>query len=328
MIRTVTLNPAIDQTVSLPRLEPGEVNRATDMRRDPGGKGVNVASCLADWGLEVAVHGLIGRDNPRIFERLLAAKGIHDALCRLPGETRTNIKILDTAGAEPGRTTDVNLPGFSAGEADVAAVAASLASVMAGEIVILSGSHPAGVAAEASARLAAGLIAQGARVILDVSGPALAAALAAPELPFAIKPNRQELEDWAGRPLADRAALAGAAADLVGRGIGLVAVSLGTGGAIFVTAAGGVQAAPVALSTGSTVGAGDAMVAGIAAALDEGLDLMALARQATAFAGAKLGLPGPNLPLPAEVRALAARVRVQVIDDWVAAGARPEAVAR
>lgn len=314
MIRTVTLNPAIDQTVTLGALIPGEVNRADAVRQDPGGKAVNVASCLADWGVPVAAHGLLGQENAGLFEALFAAKGIEDAMLRRPGATRTNIKILET-GAEAGRTTDVNLPGFSAAAGDTAAVAATLSGA---EIVVISGSHPAGLPVSASADLVAA--AAGARVILDVSGAPLEAALAAPVLPFAVKPNRRELEAFAGRPLEDRAALIAAAEDLLARGIGLVGISLGTDGALFLTAAeGGVHVRPPVLSQGSTVGAGDAMVAGLAAALAEGLGLEALARQATAFAAGKLGRAGPHLPPKDEVRALAARVTVEPLAQWVAA---------
>jgi len=175
-IRCVSFNPAIDQTVTLERLVPGEVVRALAVRHDAGGKGVNVASCLADAGQTVELHGLLGRDNAAIFEQLFAAKGIADRLRRVPGATRTNVKLLETGG----RTTDVNLPGFTAAEADAEAVAAGLAQVGAGELVVISGSQPAGLAADTSARLAAALAGRGARVVADLSGPALDAVLALP----------------------------------------------------------------------------------------------------------------------------------------------------
>lgn len=118
-VHTVTLNPAIDQTVSLPHLAVGEVNRATAVRHDPGGKGINVASVLADWGVSVAAHGLLGRANAAPFEALFAQKSIADRMLRVAGETRTNVKILE----EDGRTTDLNLPGFPADEGHLAALA-------------------------------------------------------------------------------------------------------------------------------------------------------------------------------------------------------------
>lgn len=321
-IHTVTLNPALDQTVMLDHLDPGEVVRASAVRLDPGGKGVNVASCLADWGADVVAHGLLGQDNAALFEALFARKKIRDAMIRLPGATRTNIKILETGATQRGRTTDVNLPGFAATTEAGLAVARGLQDALAGgagsspaeggALVVISGSQPAGLAPGFCAALTADLAAKGARVVLDVSGAPLTAALAAPPgaLPHAIKPNRQELEAATGQSLPDREALLQAATGLVARGIGLVVISQGTEGALFVSAEGAVQALPVALSEGSTVGAGDAMVAGITAALQDGLGLADLARLATGFAAGKLRNPGPHLPPADEVRALAAATQI------------------
>ncbi|WP_244914045.1 PfkB family carbohydrate kinase, partial [Methylobacterium frigidaeris] len=77
-VLTLTLNPAIDRTVTLERLEPGTVHRAQAVRDDAGGKGINVASCLADWGIPVAAAGVLGADNATAFEALFSAKGIED----------------------------------------------------------------------------------------------------------------------------------------------------------------------------------------------------------------------------------------------------------
>ena len=94
-ILTLTLNPAIDQTIVLDALVPGSVQRASAVRSHAGGKGVNVASCLADWGLNVAATGILGADNAAPFDQLFARKGIADRFLRIPGETRTNLKLLD-----------------------------------------------------------------------------------------------------------------------------------------------------------------------------------------------------------------------------------------
>lgn len=306
MIRTVALNPAIDQTVTLKALTPGDVLRADASRFDPGGKAVNVASCLADWGRMVVVTGLLGRDNAASFEHLFAQKGIVDYMIRVAGATRTNIKLLEQGG----RTTDVNLPGFTAAPDDVKGVFNQLANVVAGDLVVISGSQPPGLPDDTTARLVADLTQRGARVLLDVSGAPLAQVMSGAVMPFAVKPNRHELEALTGRDLSNAADLTDAAQHLLSRGVSLVVVSLGSDGALFLNAQGGVIAHPPRIATGSSVGAGDAMVAGIAAALAEGLDLDALACQATAFAAGKLQNAGPHLPPMAQVRALAAQVRL------------------
>lgn len=311
---SVTLNPAIDQTVHLERLRPGQVHRARDSRQDAGGKGINVAACLADWGVPVAALGVLGAGNAGVFEALFAERAIDDGCLRAPGDTRTNVKLVDDAG---GATTDINLPGLRLSVAELDAVAARLAPLLRpGMPVVLSGSLPAGLGADAWARLQAQAAAAGAAVLLDTSGTPLAAALAAPAgaLPWAVKPNRQELEAITGTALSDRAALLAAARELLARGIGLVAISLGEDGALFVDAGGALLARPSRLARGSSVGAGDAMVAGIAAAKLRGADLEACARLATAFSLSRLDSGASRRIDPAQVRTLATQVLIEHLD--------------
>ncbi|MFD1281773.1 1-phosphofructokinase [Methylobacterium goesingense] len=310
---TCTLNPALDQTVVLDALVPGAVHRARSVRSDAGGKGVNVAACLADWGVPVAATGVLGQDNAAPFQALMEAKGIADAFAWIPGETRTNLKLLD---AQSGDTTDINLPGLAVTADALVTVRAVLRSrATEGTLAVLAGSLPGGLPAGTYADLTAALVARGVRVILDASGPALAAALAAPAdaLPFAIKPNRHELEEWAGRPLPTLAAVAAAAHDLRVRGIPLVVVSLGAEGALFVTEAETLHALPPPTTIASTVGAGEALVAGLVAGLHAELPLADTARLALAFAAGKLGHAGANLPPRETVRAIAATVRVETL---------------
>ncbi|MDH2314031.1 1-phosphofructokinase [Methylobacterium brachiatum] len=311
-IVTLTLNPAIDQTVLLDALVPGAVHRARAVTAHAGGKGVNVACCLADWGLPVTAAGILGADNAGPFDQVLAAKGIADGFVRIPGETRTNLKLLDQRSGE---TTDINLPGLAVTGADLdAARAALLDRVEAGTQVVLAGSLPGGLPPETYADLTRRLKARGARVVLDASGPALAAALAADVLPDAVKPNRHELEEWAGCPLPGLGAVREAASRLRARGIPVVVVSLGAEGALVLTERGSVHAHPPATPVTSTVGAGDALVAGLVAALEADLDLAGIARRALAFAAGKLTRAGANLPPRDALDAIARSVRVEPLD--------------
>ncbi len=109
-IVTVTLNPAIDQTVRVDDFAANQVNRAQAMQFDAGGKGVNVASFLVDYGLGVTATGFLGDANVQIFEVLFAVKGIGDRFVHLPGYTRTNVKIVDEAQQQ---TTDINMRGLT-----------------------------------------------------------------------------------------------------------------------------------------------------------------------------------------------------------------------
>ncbi|PZU12318.1 MAG: 1-phosphofructokinase [Sphingobium sp.] len=306
-IATVTFNPAIDQTIVLDRLVPGEVHRARSIRQDVGGKGVNVASCLADRGESVSVFGLLGEGNAALFENLFVQKGIADHFLRIAGDTRVNMKIVDAA-----TTTDINMNGAAVEDAEVAKVETAVADFAGGDaLVILSGSLPPGCPPDIYADMVRTLNARGARVVLDTSGAPLTQALRpGVPLPFAVKPNRGELAAWADRPLDNIDDVISCAEALHRRGVELVAVSMGEDGAMFLSSEGAVTAHVPVGQISSTVGAGDAMVAGLAAALAEGGDLERIARLSTAFAVGKLGRPGPHLPDFATVEAIADRVTI------------------
>jgi 1-phosphofructokinase len=113
-IVTFTLNPAIDLTIKLEKLIPGEVHRAETSSVRAGGKGVNVSTNIAGYGIDNAAGGFLGSDNAEIFERHLLNMNIRNGFVRVGGVNRTNIKIVDAAG-----TTDVNLNGLSVSEHDV-----------------------------------------------------------------------------------------------------------------------------------------------------------------------------------------------------------------
>ncbi|MEL6061494.1 MULTISPECIES: 1-phosphofructokinase [unclassified Methylobacterium] len=313
-IVTLTLNPAIDQTVVLDALEPGTVHRARSVRSHAGGKGVNVACCLADWGLPVTATGILGADNAAPFAQVFAEKGIADRFVRVPGETRTNLKLLDR---RTGDTTDINLPGLGVTDDSFAEAEATLLDLAVRDAwVVLAGSLPGALPPDTYAALTRRLKARGARVVLDASGPPLAAVLdAGPEaLPFAAKPNRHELEEWIGHALPTLDAVRAAGMGLRDRGIPVVVVSLGPEGALVLTPEGSVHAEPPATEVASTVGAGDALVAGLVAALRAGLDPDATARLAVAFAAGKLTRAGASLPPRATVEALMRAVRVAPAD--------------
>ena len=180
--------------------------------------------------------------------------------------------------------------------------------------VVLSGSLPPGMPAAAYATITQRVQAGGAAVVLDTSGAALKAALTA--APRIIKPNRHELAELLGEPLDTIESLVAA-----GRGLlngphapEIVVVSLGGDGALFLTRTQALHAHPVKVAVTSTVGAGDAMVAGLVAAQIENCSLAETAQLATAFAAAKLTRLGPHLPPPEQVRALAQQITVTALD--------------
>lgn len=310
-IVTVTLNPAVDQTLQVPGLHLGELNKATSLRFDAGGKGVNVASVLSDLGHNCAATGILGEDNARIFENLFAARGIADHFVRMPGATRINVKLNDP---QTGRTTDINLiPSAPAAHALVL-LRATISALCDGaaRIFVLAGSLPPGVPDDYYATLIRSLKAAGKMVVLDTSGAPFAAALAAG--PHLVKPNRHELETWLGRSLPDRDALIQGARDLQAAGPRNVMISLGEEGALLLTAQGIWQAKPPRVNVVSTVGAGDSMVAGwISATLQDSTPDHALC-WASASAAARISHPDGSQHR-AGLSDLAKRVSVEMIEE-------------
>jgi 1-phosphofructokinase len=298
---TITLNPAIDRTITIPNFAAGKVHRVQGEYLKAGGKGVNVASSLADAGHKVAVTGFLGRENVTVFERLFARKRVSDHFVRLEGETRVGIKITDPVLKE---TTDINFPGAEPLPSDLAALRSAVDQIDA-EWFVIAGSLPPGVETTIYRDLTQSLKTRGRKVALDTSGETLNHAIEA--LPAFIKPNIHELEGLVGRALPSREAVVAAARELVARGIEMVVVSMGEQGACFIGAEGVIFATPPTIEVRSTVGAGDAMVAGVLSAKLRGLPLADVARLSTAFSVRAIG----KLDGDVSIDAIAQKVTVQ-----------------
>ena len=318
---TVTLNPAIDHTITLGQLSPGQVHRAIGEQYEAGGKGIRVAATLAALGVPAVASGWLGDGNPARFEDAFARLGITDAMLRLAGSTRSNLKLVDRSRGE---TTDINLPGIALEPDALAAAEDALAVRLAawlapGDWCVLAGSLPPGAGVGSWERLARQVHALGARLVVDTGGAVLGALLArlgrpdAAALPCFIKPNRAELEELSGRPLPTLAAVAEAAAALQSSGIAQVVVSLGAEGAVIVGDGGRWFARPPAVTAATTVGAGDALVAGTLAALVGGSCFPDAAVFGMACAAARIQRIAHGMPPRPEIDALAAQVRLAPI---------------
>lgn len=288
---TVTINPAIDQTILIPNFAAGTVNRVQSSRMDPGGKGINVASCLADFGQPVTAAGFLGAENDDLFRRLFAQKAIEDRCVRCDGATRIGVKISDLAQR---KTTGINFPGPTPSAEHIAELFGVLRDLAADrEWFVLSGSIPAGVPAGIYREMIGTLA--GKKVVLDTSGEGFRQAVTAG--PWIIKPNVDELEELIDLPLTTPEAIVQAARQLMqSHGIATTVVSMGKEGAIFVEDQDTVWVMPGPADAKSTVGAGDAMVAGVVAGKIQGLALAECARLATAFSVAAIGKIGSGLP--------------------------------
>jgi 1-phosphofructokinase len=274
---TLTLNPAVDCTVTIPGFAAGEVNRVETVYYRAGGKGVNVGLALAGMGHRVAVTGFLGEENRALFDQAFRESQIADYFVHLPGSTRVGIKIVDV---QENQTTDINFPGLAPSSSALRLLKSGMEQLAASWFV-LSGSLPEGIGATMYQSLVRSLRQRGCRVALDTSGAPLRHALESG--PHIIKPNIEELSTLLGVPLDSRESIMHGARETLQRyGVELVVVSMGAEGALFVTKDECITAVPPSMEVRSTVGAGDAMVAGIISGALRGLSLSDQARLATA----------------------------------------------
>ncbi|MDC6381101.1 1-phosphofructokinase [Pseudomonas graminis] len=307
-ILTLTMNPALDLTVQLGPLQIGQVNRSDAMLSHAAGKGINVAQVLADLGHELTVAGFLGVDNQQPFETLFAKRGFVDEFVRVPGETRSNIKLAESSG----RITDLNGPGPEVSPQAQQALAARVEQIAAGfDAVVVAGSLPRGVSAQWLKTLLLRLNAMGLKVALDTSGEALRAGLEAS--PWMIKPNTEELADALDAPIISIAAQAEAAADLRQRGIEHVVISQGSEGVHWFSSNVALQALPPKVTVASTVGAGDSLLAGMVHGLLCGHKPEQTLRTATAIAAMAVTQIGFGINDPAQLKRLESGVNVRVL---------------
>lgn len=284
MIYTVTLNPALDKTATVENLRLDSVNRISELRVDPGGKGINVSKVVRELGAKTVAIALLGGHTGTMLRNMLVELGIECKVLEVEGETRTNLKIKDPALKT---NTDINEPGPEVTDEQLRGMLDGLVGeVGSGDIVVLSGSLPRGAAADTYKVWVAALKKTGAKVYLDADGDKLVRGIEAK--PDLIKPNEIELGAMMGRTLDADDKIVEAARELIDGGLDRVMVSMGGAGALYVARDVTIKANPVKVPVGSTVGAGDSVVAALAYAQDKGLGLEDTMRLAMATGAANV----------------------------------------
>ena len=333
MIVTLTPNPSLDRTVTLPGpLVRGGVNRLSGVVVEPGGKGVNVARVLVSAGQPATAVLPAAAHDPLLLalDAAAATASADSAALSTHAVTVAAPVRINTAVTEPdGTTTKLNEPGAALSPQEIDAVEAALlkaataaAAGGGGDVhhwAVLSGSLPPGVPTDWYARLVRLLreAAPGLRIAVDTSDEPLAALAAGlPEsAPDLVKPNGEELGQLVGLPAdramaleegaahGDLAPVADAARILVDLGLGAVMATLGPAGAVLVTGGGAWHATAPRVPVASTVGAGDSSVAGYVLADVRGGDEPERLRTAMAYGSAAASLPGTTLPTPGDLPA-------------------------
>ncbi len=318
MIYTVTLNPAIDKTAEIPSFAVDAVNRIVRVRKDPGGKGINVSKVIESLGGDSVAYAVLGGDTGKELEKMLSGHRFQLESIRTEYETRTNIKIVDPTLHT---NTDINEPGTAFGSGTLEELKQSLRKRLTeGDILVLSGSVPAGTDKGIYGELTVMGKECGAKVFLDADGELFARGVDA--VPFLVKPNRFELEQYFGRQLRTREELCGAGRELLEKGIRVVLISLGADGAVLCRDDGNArgqeaacrkaasQETAVSLCRGvsylwaeglsvpvaSTVGAGDSMTAAFAYGVDRKMDCEDAFRLSVSAGSAAVTCSGSQAP--------------------------------
>lgn len=297
MIITVTLNPALDKTVTLPGFAVNTVNRVQTITLDPGGKGINVSKSVHAMGGKTLAIGVLGGSSGGYIKMALDELGLANDMVITGAVTRTNLKVIDPV---LGTSTDINEPGSPISPEDLQKVWQKISdAVQPGDTVVFAGKNPPDMPDDLLAKWIRNLKALDVRVCVDTVGEPMRLALQ--EKPDIIKPNREELSEIVGRDLRTADEVLEAAKELVQQGVGLVAASMGGEGALFVTADQCIRGRNPKVSVVSTVGAGDAMMAALAHYSAAGCSLEETARRAVAVATATVMYSGSK---PAEFSAI------------------------
>jgi len=285
MIATITLNPALDKTLTTSRVVLGTVNRIGEVVNVAGGKGINVAKVLRQYGYEVKTLGFLGGYTGQYISQTLDSIGAVNRFTTVSGETRSSINVI----TEDGYVTELLEPGPQISESELNSFLDTYKSEIADcEIVVISGSAPKGISPSLYAELITIAEDMGKKTVLDASGENLKIGVSA--TPFMIKPNMKELETLMGKRVQGMQEIAEASISLVESGISNVMVSMGSKGIMYSKQGrAGVEQYYVqapSIKVVNSVGSGDSAVAAFAMSILEDRTPESLLRHAVAISAA------------------------------------------
>ncbi|MDX6664139.1 MAG: 1-phosphofructokinase [Solirubrobacteraceae bacterium] len=313
MIITVTLNAAIDKSLSVPNFRLGRRHRTVDQTTMPGGKGVNVARTLKTLGQPVIATGFAGGPTgTRIVEQLTAESILNDFV-RIREESRTNTAVLDPT---TGEQTEINERGPSVSESEVGLFRDKLLYLARGaDIVVFAGSLPRGVDADIYATLITELRQMNVTTIVDSEGDPMRNAVRAE--PDVISPNVVEGEELVGHEFNDEEDRVASVGEMVALGAGEAIMTLPDGCVASLKVDGERVLHRVWIEPReavAAVGAGDAFLAGYVASRYAGERPEECLRRAVACGAESTGRLGAGLIDPREVERLLGDIDVQRLD--------------
>ena len=306
-ILTLTMNPSLDLATEAERVVTEQKNRCFSMRRDPGGGGINVSRVILTLGGRTHAIYPAGGPAALVLRALLDGEGVDQEVVPIKGPTRENLTVLD---GETGEHYQFVLEGPELQKSDWQGCLDRVAEVtVSASYVVASGSLPPGVPEDFYARLARALKKTGARVVVDTSGPPLAAALE--EGVFLAKPNLGELEDLAGTGLTEPDQQDGLIQELLSAAKAeMIALTLGPDGAAVFWPKDKARVAPPPIAAHeSAVGAGDSFLGAFVLGLAQNLPIEDALRYGVAAGTAALLTPGTELCHKADVERLSESLR-------------------
>lgn len=289
-VLTITLNPTIDVFGEAEAVRPTHKVRLTESTYEPGGGGINVARVISTLGGEVEALSLAGGEMGAFLMRLLDEEGIRHRSVSIDGQTRVALMVRErTSGLEYRFLPEG--PVVSAADVDRCAEAIGHVS---GGIVVASGSLPRGAPVDSYARLARVAKKNGLPFILDTSGAALRAALEGGGIHL-MKPSQSELEAITGHALKGQEIEDAARLLLKPGKLDMVAVTLGSEGAVLVTPKQAVRRPALDVPVLSAVGAGDSFLGAMVWAMTQGWPILEAFRLGMAAGAAAASNPGTTL---------------------------------
>lgn len=306
-ILTLTMNPSLDVATSIDTVTSTHKLRCSAPLRHPGGGGINVARVVQRLGADCVALYPVGGAQGQQLRQLLAQEQVSSSCVEIAGETRESFSVRETSS---GREFRFVLPGPTLTPQEWQACLDRFAALdTPPRYLVASGSLPPGVPTDFYARLVRLAHARGSQVVLDSSGPALAAALNVGV--YLVKPSLRELRDLTGKPLTDEAQWRDAAQQLVASGQAqVVALSLGEQGALLVTAGASWRAPGLPVPVLSATGAGDSFAGAMVWALSRQADLAEAFRYGVAAGSAALLSEGTGLCSKADVARFYPEVRL------------------
>jgi len=309
-IATLTLNPAVDISVEVERIEPIHKLRCISAEREAGGGGINVARVIRRFDGDVVAIYATGGTIGELLRKLVAQESVPSSTVPIGEESRENFAAFEK---ESGQQYRFVVPGPRLSEPEWRACLDALVSLDARpEFIVASGSLPPGVPDTVYGEVAKVAKAKDAKFILDSSGAALKAALA--EGAYLIKPNLRELRSLVGEHLEGKAAWVEACRKLVNANEAkVVALTLGDQGALLVTSEQAWFAKAIPVQPVSAIGAGDSFLGALVWALSLGHHLEDALRYGVAAGSLALLTPGTGLCRREDVEHFVGEVELEII---------------